>query len=63
MINHVVLIKFKAGIKNTDIDELEKILDHLPDKIVEIQTYEFGRIISKLETSIRVNEERKKENS
>lgn len=43
MINHVVLIKFKTGIKDADIDALEKILDQLPNKIVEIQTYEFGR--------------------
>ena len=51
MINHVVLIKFKAGIKDTDIDELEKILDHLPDKIIEIQTYEFGRDLLRTERS------------
>ena len=43
MINHVVLIKFKAGIKDTDIDTLEKNLDDLPNRVVEIQTYEFGR--------------------
>ena len=43
MINHVVLIKFKPGVKDTDIDDLEKSLDNLPNKIVEIQTYEFGR--------------------
>jgi hypothetical protein len=51
MINHVVLIKFKAGIKDTDIDALEKILDHLPDKIIEIQTYEFGRDLLHTERS------------
>lgn len=43
MINHVVLIKFKPGVKDTDIDDLEKNLDNLPNKIIEIQTYEFGR--------------------
>jgi hypothetical protein len=43
MINHVVLIKFKPEVKDSDIDDLEKGLDHLPDRIVEIQTYEFGR--------------------
>ena len=43
MINHVVLIKFKPDVKDTDIDALEKSLDDLPNKIVEIQTYEFGR--------------------
>ena len=44
MINHVVLIKFKAGIKDADIDALEKILDQLPNKIVEIQTYDFALV-------------------
>lgn len=43
MINHVVLIKFKAEVKDTDIDALETSLDDLPNRIVEIQTYEFGR--------------------
>ena len=33
MLNHVVLMKFKAGISNTDIEELEKMLDDLPNKI------------------------------
>ena len=43
MINHVVLIKFKPGVGDSDIDDLEKGLDDLPNRIVEIQTYEFGR--------------------
>ena len=43
MINHVVLIKFKPGVDDSDLDALEKSLDALPDRIVEIQTYEFGR--------------------
>ena len=43
MINHVVLIKFKPEISDSDIDALEKSLDELPNRIVEIQTYEFGR--------------------
>ena len=43
MINHVVLMKFKPGVKDDDIEDLEKNLDDLPNKIVEIQTYEFGR--------------------
>ncbi len=51
MINHVVLIKFKEGVKDTDIEELEKIMDHLPNKIVEIQTYEFGRDLLHTERS------------
>jgi hypothetical protein len=43
MINHVVLIKFNPNVKDTDIEDLEKSLDDLPNRIVEIHTYEFGR--------------------
>jgi hypothetical protein len=43
MINHVVLMKFKPDVSDDAINDLEKSLDDLPNKIVEIQTYEFGR--------------------
>ena len=43
MINHVVLIKFKPGVRDSDIEALEKSLDDLPNRIFEIHTYEFGR--------------------
>ena len=43
MINHVVLMKFKPDVNDEAIDRLEKSLDDLPNKIVEIQAYEFGR--------------------
>jgi hypothetical protein len=43
MINHVVLMKFKPDVNDDAIDDLEKSLDNLPNKIVEIQAYEFGR--------------------
>ena len=43
MINHVVLLKFKPDVSDDAIDDLEKSLNDLPNKIVEIQTYEFGR--------------------
>lgn len=45
MINHIVMMKFKEGIKDADIEWLETALDDLPNKIVEIQGYEFGRAI------------------
>ena len=51
MLNHVVLMKFKAGIPDTDIGELEKMLDDLPNKIAEIHSYEFGRDIISSERS------------
>jgi hypothetical protein len=43
MINHVVLAKFKPGTNDDDIKELERMLDDLPNRIIEILTYEFGR--------------------
>ena len=43
MINHVVLIKFKPNVTDADIEDLEKSLDDLPNRIVGIHTYEFGR--------------------
>ena len=43
MINHVMLMKFKSDVNDDAIADLEKSLDDLPNKILEIQTYEFGR--------------------
>jgi hypothetical protein len=43
MINHIMLMKFKPDVNEDAIDDLEKRLDDLPNKIFEIQTYEFGR--------------------
>ena len=43
MLNHVVMLKFKSGVEETDIEELENMLDDLPNKITEIHSYEFGR--------------------
>lgn len=43
MINHVVLMKFKPDARPADIEDLEKSLDDLPNKIIEIHSYEFGR--------------------
>jgi len=36
MLNHVVLLKFKPGVSNSEIEALEKMLDDLPNKITEI---------------------------
>ncbi len=43
MITHVVMMKFKAEVTAAQIDELEALLDRLPDQIDEIQSYDFGR--------------------
>jgi hypothetical protein len=43
MINHLVLMKFKEGVGEAEVEELEKSLDDLPNKIIEIHSYEFGR--------------------
>jgi hypothetical protein len=45
MLNHVVLLKFKPGVAESDITKLEELLDDLPNKISEILVYEFGRNI------------------
>ena len=51
MLNHVVMMKFRSGVSDADIDGLEKVLDDLPNVIVEIQMYEFGRDILHTERS------------
>jgi hypothetical protein len=43
MLNHVTLLKFSGQTTDSDVDELEKNLDELPNSIVEIQMFEFGR--------------------
>jgi hypothetical protein len=43
MLNHVVMMKFKPDVTDEQISSLEKMLDDLPNRIVEIHTYEFGR--------------------
>jgi quinol monooxygenase YgiN len=43
MIHHIVMLKFKPGIDEEQIDELAAMLDELPNKIIEIHLYEFGR--------------------
>jgi hypothetical protein len=43
MITHVVMMKFKSDVTEKSIEELEALLDGLPDRINEIQSYDFGR--------------------
>ncbi len=51
MIKHVVFMKFKAGITDKEIDELEKAMARLPGRIPEIKEYQFGRDIVRSERS------------
>ncbi len=51
MLNHVVMMKFKPGTTEEQITSLEKMLDDLPNRIVEIHTYEFGRDVIRDERS------------
>jgi len=36
-------MKFNPGVAESEIKEREKNLDDLPDKIIEIHSYEFAR--------------------
>ena len=51
MITHVVMMKFKPEVKPAQIDELETLLNALPDQIDEIQSYDFGRDVVRSERS------------
>ena len=51
MIQHIVCMKFKPDVSETDIEALEKGFDALPNTIVEIQSYEFGRDVVQSERS------------
>jgi hypothetical protein len=43
MISHIVAMKFKSGVGVVQIEALERQLNGLPDIIMEIHSYEFGR--------------------
>ena len=45
MLNHIVLIKFKKDAPEKDIQDMQNLLEELPNKIFEIHSYEFGRDI------------------
>ncbi|WP_319409351.1 Dabb family protein [uncultured Desulfosarcina sp.] len=51
MITHVVMMKFKPEVTPEDIDELSSLLERLPDRIHEIQSYDFGRDIVRSDRS------------
>ena len=51
MIVHVVMMKFRDGIAEEEISEIEAGLEALPDQILEIQSYEFGRDVVRSERS------------
>jgi hypothetical protein len=43
MLNHVVVMKFKPDVADADVADLERMLDALPNRIMEIKMFEFGR--------------------
>jgi len=51
MIKHVVVMKFKPGVGEAEISQLEQGLDQLPGTIPEILSYDFGRDIVRSERS------------
>jgi Stress responsive A/B Barrel Domain len=51
MIVHVVMMKFKDGVTDAQISEIEAGLEALPGQILEIQSYEFGRDVVRSERS------------
>jgi len=51
MIKHVVFMKFKAGVTEKDIEDLEKAMAKLPGSVPEIKEYQFGRDIVRSERS------------
>ena len=51
MLNHVVMIKFKETVSQDSIDEIEVMMEDLPNTIVEIHSYEFGSDILHSERS------------
>ncbi|MGD8253132.1 MAG: Dabb family protein [Syntrophobacterales bacterium] len=51
MLRHVVFFKFKDGVGEEEIVDLEKSLAELPPVIPEILSYEFGRDVVRSERS------------
>jgi len=51
MIKHIVFMKFKKGVTDKDVAELEKLMAALPGRIPEIKEYLFGRDVVHSERS------------
>ena len=51
MLNHVVLMKFNEDVTDEAVEQLETALDDLPNHIIEIHSYEFGRDVIRSERS------------
>ena len=51
MLRHVVFFKFKDGVRQEEIADLESSLAQLPAAIPEILSYEFGRDVVRSERS------------
>ena len=51
MIHHIVMLKFKSGVEDEQIGEMATMLEELPNKIIEIHLYEFGRDVLKTDRS------------
>lgn len=51
MIKHVVVAKFKAGVSDAVIADIEKGLSGLPAIIAEIKQFQFGRDVLRSERS------------
>ncbi len=51
MLKHVVLLKFKDGVSDSTIADIQKGLEGLPGKIAEIVEFQFGRDVLHSERS------------
>ena len=51
MIHHIVMLKFKSGITDAQVEEMATLLEELPNKIIEIHLFEFGRDVLKSDRS------------
>lgn len=51
MLKHIVFMKFKPGVQESEIADMERGLAALPGKINEIREYVFGRDIIRSERS------------